>query len=377
MKRVGILGGGQLGRMLLQEAANYPVEVSVMENDAECPAAHLCQHFVKGDITNYDDVLAFGKDLDVITIEIENVNIEALEALEAQGKKVFPRPHALKIIKNKIHQKEFYTKHAIPTAAYVVVSSQQDIHQHLQLLPAAQKLATGGYDGKGVQLIRNKEEIIAGFNQASVLEKMIDIEKEIAIIVAVGQDQSTTLYPAVEMVFDPILNLLDYQICPADINEKTLWKAEAMAIAVAKNLQSPGIFAVEMFIDKNENVWVNETAPRVHNSGHHTIEAHYSSQFDMVWRILLNYPLGNTKKIQSSIMLNLLGSEGYKGETIYEGLEEVLKIPNAFVHLYGKKSTKPGRKMGHATILSDEKQELLLQAKKIKRTLFIKGKDKL
>jgi 5-(carboxyamino)imidazole ribonucleotide synthase len=377
MKRVGILGGGQLGRMLLQEAANYPVEVSVMENDADCPSAHLCQHFVKGDITNYDDVVAFGKDLDVITIEIENVNVEALEALEAQGKKVFPRPHALKIIKNKIHQKEFYTKHEIPTSAYVVVSNKQDIHQHLHLLPAAQKLATGGYDGKGVQLIKHKDEIVAGFDDASVLEKMIDIEKEIAIIVAVAQDQSTTLYPPVEMVFDPILNLLDYQICPADLKQQTLWKAEAMAISVAKNLQSPGIFAVEMFIDKQENVWVNETAPRVHNSGHHTIEAHYSSQFDMLWRVLLNYPLGNTNKIQSSIMVNLLGADGYQGKTYYEGLEEVLKIPNAFVHLYGKSTTKPGRKMGHATIMSDEKQELLLQAKKIKRTLFIKGKDKL
>jgi len=205
---------------------------------------------------------------------------------------------------------------------------------------------------------------------------MIDIHKEIAIIVAVGQDASTTLYPPVEMVFDPVLNLLDYQICPADLKEQTLWKAEAMAISVAKNLASPGIFAVEMFVDKQENVWVNETAPRVHNSGHHTIEAHYSSQFDMVWRILLGYPLGNTKKIQSSIMVNLLGAEGFQGETVYEGLEEVLNIPNAFVHLYGKATTKPGRKMGHATVMSDEKQELLLQAKKIKRILSIKGKEK-
>ena len=377
MKKIGILGGGQLGRMLLQEAANYPMEVSVMENDPNCPAAHLCDHFIKGDITNYEDVINFGKHLDVITIEIENVNIEALESLERQGVNVIPRPHALKIIKNKIHQKSFYQQHQIPSADFAVLNSKNEIHDHHHLIPAAQKLATGGYDGKGVQLIHNKEDISKGFDAPSVLEKMIDIEKEIAIIVAVGQDQSTTLYPAVEMVFDQILNLLDYQICPADLKQQTLWKAEAMAISVAKNLQSPGIFAVEMFIDKQENVWVNETAPRVHNSGHHTIEAHYSSQFDMLWRVLLNYPLGNTNKIQSSIMVNLLGADGYQGETHYEGLDEVLKIPNAFVHLYGKSTTKPGRKMGHATIMSDEKQELLLQAKKIKRTLFIKGKDKL
>ena len=377
MKKIGILGGGQLGRMLLQEAANYPVEVSVMENDPNCPAAHLCDHFIKGDITNYNDVINFGRNLDVITIEIENVNIEALEYLENQGVKIIPRPGALKIIKNKIHQKSFYQQHDIPSADFAVLKSKDEIQDHHHLIPAAQKLATGGYDGKGVQLIHSKEDIQKGFDAPSVLEKMIDIEKEIAIIVAVSQDQSTTLYPPVEMVFDPILNLLDYQICPADIKQQTLWKAEAMAVSVAKNLNSPGIFAVEMFIDKQENVWVNETAPRVHNSGHHTIEAHYSSQFDMVWRILLNYPLGNTKKIQSSIMVNLLGADGFQGETVYEGLEEVLNIPNAFVHLYGKATTKPGRKMGHATVISDEKQELLLQAKKIKRTLFIKGKEKI
>lgn len=377
MKRVGILGGGQLGRMLLQEAANYPVEVSVMENDPNCPAAHLCNHFIKGDITNYDDVFHFGKNLDIITIEIENVNIDALEALENQGVTVIPKPHALKIIKNKILQKSFYQDHEIPSADFAVLDTKDQIHDHHHLIPAAQKLATGGYDGKGVQLIHTKEDISKGFDAPSVLEKMIDIDKEIAIMVAVGQDQSTTLYPPVEMVFDPLLNLLDFQICPADIKEQTLWKAEAMAISVAKHLNSPGIFAVEMFIDKQDNVWVNETAPRVHNSGHHTIEAHYSSQFDMLWRILLGYPLGNTKKIQSSIMVNLLGADGYHGETVYEGLEDVLKIPNAFVHLYGKATTKPGRKMGHATVISDEKQELLLQAKKIKRTLFIKGKDKI
>lgn len=377
MKKIGILGGGQLGRMLLQEAANYPVVVRVMENNPECPAAHFCQRFVVGDVTKFEDVVDFGKDLDLITIEIENVNVEALETLELQGVTVIPRPHALKIIKNKIHQKTFYQQHHIPSADFAVLDTKQQIEDHQHLIPAAQKLATGGYDGKGVQLIHTKEDISKGFDAPSVLEKMIDIVKEIAIIVAVGQDQSTTLYPPVEMAFDPFLNLLDYQICPADIKEQTRWKAESIAISVAKKLNSPGIFAVEMFIDKEDHVWVNETAPRVHNSGHHTIEAHYSSQFDMLWRILLNYPLGNSTKIQSSIMINLLGADGFHGDTVYEGLEEVLKIPNAFLHLYGKTTTKPGRKMGHATVMSDEKQELLLQARKIKRTLIIKGKNKI
>ncbi len=373
MLKAGILGGGQLGRMLLQEAANYPVLTHVMENDAECPAAHLCHHFVKGDITDYDDVVRFGEGLDVLTIEIENVNVDALFELERKGVRVIPSPSALQTIKNKILQKEFYQQHEIPTSAFVVVKSKAELSNRVDFLPAVQKLATGGYDGKGVQLLPSEKEIASGFDAPSVLEKMINIEKEIAIIVAVGTNKQDALFPPVEMVFDPVLNLLDYQLCPAVINQQTRWKAEAIARSVAKNLGSPGLFAVEMFIDREGNVWVNETAPRVHNSGHHTIEAHFSSQFDMLWRIILGYPLGNTEAISSSVMVNLLGAEGYAGKTQYEGLNEVLSIPDAFIHLYGKKETKPGRKMGHATIMHHDKQELLFQAKKIKNTLIIKG----
>jgi 5-(carboxyamino)imidazole ribonucleotide synthase len=373
MIKAGILGGGQLGRMLLQEAANYPVEVSVMEKDPTCPSAKLCHHFIPGDITNYDDVIRFGEGLDVITIEIENVNVEALFALEKKGCRIIPKPEALRTIKNKILQKEFYALHQIPTAAYKVLQNREELNNNIDFLPAVHKLATGGYDGKGVQIIKKQEDIPLGFDAPAVLEKMISIEKEIAIIVAVAENGKTAIYPPVEMFFDPILNLLDLQLCPASMPEKTLWKAEAIALTVARKLDSPGIFAIEMFVDKEGNVWVNETAPRVHNSGHHTIEAHYSSQFDMLWRIILNYPLGNTTMIMSSMMVNLLGAEGYSGKTHYEGLEEVLSIPDVFVHLYGKTDTKPGRKMGHATIISNEKQELIHQANKIKSTLRIKG----
>ena len=373
MIKAGILGGGQLGRMLLQEAANYPVEVSVMEKDPTCPSAKLCHHFIQGDITNYDDVIRFGEDLDVITIEIENVNVEALFELEKRGCRIIPRPQALRTIKNKIFQKEFYTLHQIPTALYKVLQNKEELNNNIDFLPAVHKLATGGYDGKGVQIIKKQEDIQLGFDAPAVLEKMISIEKEIAIIVAVAENGKTAIYPPVEMFFDPILNLLDLQLCPASIPEKTLWKAEAIALTVARKLDSPGIFAIEMFVDSEGNVWVNETAPRVHNSGHHTIEAHYSSQFDMLWRIMLNYPLGNTAKIMSSMMVNLLGAEGYTGKTQYEGLEEILSIPDVFVHLYGKTDTKPGREMGHATIISNEKQELIHQANKIKSTLRIKG----
>ena len=373
MIKAGILGGGQLGRMLLQEAANYPVEVSVMEKDPLCPSAKLCHHFILGDITNYDDVIRFGEGLDVITIEIENVNVEALFELEKRGCRVIPKPEALRTIKNKILQKEFYTQHQIPTALYKVLQNRDELKNNIDFLPAVHKLAMGGYDGKGVQIIKKQEDIPLGFDAPAVLEKMISIEKEIAIIVAVAENGKTAIYPPVEMFFDPILNLLDLQLCPASIPEKTLWKAEAIALTVARKLDSPGIFAIEMFVDKEGTVWVNETAPRVHNSGHHTIEAHYSSQFDMLWRIIMNYPLGNTTMIMSSMMVNLLGAEGYAGKTHYEGLEDILSIPDVFVHLYGKTDTKPGRKMGHVTIISNEKQKLIHQANRIKSTLKIKG----
>lgn len=373
MLKIGILGGGQLGRMLLQAAANYPVETYVLENDNECPAAHLCHHFTKGDIKDFDAVYNFGKKVDAITIEIENVNVEALEKLEAEGIKVYPRPSVLKTIKNKILQKEYYNQHTIPTAAYRITRDRFELKEAEHFLPAVHKIGEGGYDGKGVQLLRNSNDLEKGFDAPAVLEKMVSIHKEIAMMIAVNEKGETALYPPVEMLFDPDLNLLDYQLCPAELSTQTLYKVEAIALTVVRNFKSPGIFAVEMFIDKQGEVLVNETAPRVHNSGHHTIEAHYSSQFDMLWRIMLGYPLGNTDALLPSIMVNIIGAAGYSGDVKYEGLEEVLKIDNVFVHLYGKKQTKPGRKMGHVTILSKEKQDLLHQSNKVKRTLLPKA----
>ena len=229
----------------------------------------------------------------------------------------------------------------------------------------------GGYDGRGVQVIRNKEDISKGFDQPAVLEKLVVIKKEIAIIIGVNDKGESAMYPSVDMVFNNDLNLLEYQISPAELPEKVLWKAEAIARKVVSDLQSPGIFAVELFIDTNDNVFVNETAPRVHNSGHHTIEGNYSSQFDMLWRIMLGYPLGNTASILPAAIVNLLGAAGNNGEAYYEGLQEILQIDNVFVHIYGKKETRPGRKMGHITILSKEKQELIHQAIRIKNTVRV------
>ncbi len=371
MQKAGILGGGQLGRMLLQAAVNYPVETFLMENDPECPAAHLCHHFTQGDIRNFDDVYNFGKGLDCLTIEIESVNEDALEKLEAEGVKIFPRPAALRIIKNKILQKQFYKDQQLPTAAFVITQHAQDLGSQLHFLPAVHKLATGGYDGRGVQVLRSKEDISKGFDAPAILEKMVDIHKEIAQIVAINEKGETALYPAVDMVFNKDLNLLDYQISPADIPEKAAWKIEAIAITLVRNLKSPGIFAVEFFIDRNGDVLVNETAPRVHNSGHHTIEGNYSSQFDMLWRIMLQYPLGNTDHILPAAIVNLLGAEGCEGDARYDGIKEVLEMDNVFVHIYGKKKTKAGRKMGHITILSNEKQELTHKAHMIRRTIKV------
>lgn len=371
--KIGILGGGQLGRMLLQAAANYVVETFVLENDEHCPAAHLCHHFTRGDINDFETVYNFGKGLDAITIEIESVNVDALEKLEAEGVKVYPKPSAIRIIKNKITQKAFYSEHKIPSPEFIVTDNLAALQQHTGFFPAVHKIGQGGYDGKGVQLLLTTDDIVKGFDAPSVLEKKVNIKKEIAIIVAMSDAGETVLYPPAEMIFDPVLNLLDYQVSPATLPEKTTWKIEAIAIKVVKELKSPGLFAIELFVDMNDEVWVNETAPRVHNSGHHTIEASYSSQFDMLWRIMLGYPLGNTDPVLPSAIVNIVGAEGFTGEARYEGLAEVLQMDNVFVHLYGKSHTKPGRKMGHVTIMHKDRQDLTYKAHKIKNTLKVKA----
>ena len=373
MKKAGILGGGQLGRMLLQEAANYPVETYILEKDPSCPAAHLCHHFIKGDINNFDDVYNFGKNLDVLTIEIESVNEDALEKLQAEGVIVYPTPAALRIIKNKLLQKQFYQQHEIPTSDFIITKNLEELRANTSFLPAVHKVALGGYDGRGVQILKKEADIERGFDAPAILEKMVDIKKEIAVTIAISRSGEMAIYAPVDMIFDQQLNLLSHQISPADLPDKVLWKAEAIAIRVVKELKSPGIFAVELFTDYEDKVWVNETAPRVHNSGHHSIEACYSSQFDMLWRVLLDYPLGNTDHIMPAAIVNLLGAEDQTGPVRYEGLNEILAMDNVFVHLYGKTHTRPGRKMGHVTILSNEKQELIHKANLIKNMLFVKA----
>ncbi len=369
--KIGILGGGQLGRMLLQQAANYTVETYVLENDEQCPAAHLCHHFVKGDIKDFDTVYNFGKGLDALTIEIEAVNVEALEKLESEGIRIYPRPSAIKTIKNKILQKRFYEENNIPTPEFKLTFNTADLQNHLDFLPAVHKLGEGGYDGKGVQVLLDQKDFDKAFNEPSILEKMVKIKKEIAVIVAINDKGETVIFPPAEMVFDPVLNLLDYQLSPAKLDDKVLWKAEAIAISVVKHFESAGLFAVELFVDFDDDVLVNEIAPRVHNSGHHTIEANYSSQYDTLWRIMLGYPFGNTDAILPSAIVNILGADGFSGEAKYDGLDEILGMDNVFVHLYGKSHTKPGRKMGHVTIVHKDYQDLTYKANKIKHTLKV------
>ena len=337
------------------------------------PRPSLCHHFVLGDIRDFDAVYQFGKQVDALTIEVESVNVDALERLEAEGVKIYPTPAALRTLKNKGPSKALLQDKEIPTAPFVVLEGKRAFPGG-----ARSRTARRAEDRRRRATTAAVYRSFADPNDFALekvsthppsLEKLIQIKKEIA------RDRRhrrpygaiTAIYPATEMVFHPELNLLDYQVCPADIPRETLWKAEALAMMVVKGLASPGIFAVELFLDNRGDVWVNETAPRVHNSGHHTIEASYCSQFDMLWRILLGYPLGNPEMRQPSALLNVVGARGYEGPVRYEGLDDVLKMSNTFVHLYGKEVTKPGRKMGHITFTGKDRQELVYQAGVIKR----------
>lgn len=371
MIRAGILGGGQLGRMLLQAAVNYPVETWVMEQDPECPAAHLCHHFVQGDIRNYEAVLEFGKNLDVLTIEIEQVNEEALFELKAAGKTIIPDPEVLRTIRHKILQKEYYQSMQLPAPAFRVTQNREELHACTHLLPAVHKISEGGYDGRGVLVLRSEKDLENAFDAPAVLESMIDIEKEIAVIVAVNQQGAEAVYDPVEMVVDPILNQLDYQLAPARLTEATRHAATELALKLVRGFKSAGLFAVELFLDTQQQLWINETAPRVHNSGHHTMEACSSSQFDMLWRILLNYPVGNTQLKAAAALINLTGAPGESGIACYQGINQLLAMPQAALHVYGKKETRPGRKMGHVTLLENDLQLLEEQAHQVKKHLRI------
>lgn len=368
---LGVLGGGQLGRMLIRSAIDFNIDVSVLDPDANAPCRRIAAKFQQGALTDFDTVYQFGKTCDVLTIEIENVNTEALERLQAEGVKVFPEPQVIALIQDKREQKKFYQKNEIPSAAFVLTETQADLYQHADFLPAVQKLGRAGYDGRGVRKIRTVEEISQGFDQPGLLEKLVDFEKEISVIVARNEHGAMETFPVVELVFHPEKNLVEYLFAPAQLKQAIQEKAEILAKKVIQKLNMTGLLAVEMFVTKTGEVLVNEVAPRTHNSGHHTIEANITSQFEQHLRAILNMPLGSTRAKIPAAMVNLLGEEGYTGMAKYEGLEKVLAVEGVKVHLYGKKVTKPFRKMGHITIIDQDAEKLKEKIQFVKQHLKV------
>lgn len=369
---IGILGGGQLGRMLIQKGLDFGLNFRVLDPDPDAPCS-VFNGFTAGSITDYESVLSFGKNCDVITIEIENVNVQALSELQQLGKKVYPQPDAIALIQDKRTQKIFYRQHNIPTAEFVLTANREEVLQHRSFLPAVHKLGKEGYDGRGVQVLRSPDDLTKAFDNPGVLEKLIPFEKEIAVIAARNASGEILTYPAVEMVFHPEKNLVEYLFSPARISDQVQQKADHIARTVIEKLNLTGLLAVEMFVAPEGEVLVNEMAPRPHNSGHHTIESHVTSQYEQHLRAILNWPLGNTSLISPSAMINLLGEDGYSGKASYEGLEQVLEIEGVHVHLYGKQHTKPFRKMGHVTIVDEDVVRLRQKAEFVKQTLKVKA----
>jgi 5-(carboxyamino)imidazole ribonucleotide synthase len=368
--KLGILGGGQLGRMLVQAGTDWNITFSVLDPDPHAPCSSCCE-FQTGNLTDYDTVLAFGQSCDLITIEIENINVAALKELVKQGKKVFPQPEVIELVQNKRKQKSFYKDKNIPTSEFILVENKNDVIDHKSFLPAVHKLASEGYDGRGVQLLRTEGDLGKAFDAPGVLEKLIDFEKEIAVIVSRNEQGEVEVYPAVEMIFHPEANLVEYLFSPAQLTPEVASKARQIAIRIITELNMVGLLAVEMFVTRDHQVLVNEIAPRPHNSGHQSIEANVTSQYHQHLRAILNLPLGDACIRQPSAMVNLLGEENFSGEAKYNGLEEVLNISGVYVHLYEKKITKPFRKMGHVTIVDSDIESLKKKATFVKQTLKI------
>jgi 5-(carboxyamino)imidazole ribonucleotide synthase len=368
--KLGILGGGQLGRMLIQAGIDYNIQFAVLDPDAHAPCSTISE-FTQGKLTDYDTVMKFGQGCDIISIEIENVNVKALKDLQKLGKKVYPQPDVIALIQDKRTQKKFYRDHGIPTADFILTENALDVKQNIAFLPAVNKLGREGYDGRGVQILRNQGDLANAFDSPGLLEKLIDFEKEIAVIVARNEHGEIACFPPVEMVFHPVQNLVEYLFSPAQISDAIATEAGVIARKIIDELQMTGLLAVELFVTRDGNLLVNEIAPRPHNSGHHTIEANTTSQYEQHLRAILGLPLGDTSTLFPSAMVNLLGEPGYEGLALYEGFEAVTRIPGVHVHLYGKKLTKPFRKMGHVTIVDRDLAGLQKKAEFVKQTLKV------
>lgn len=369
--KLGVLGGGQLGRMLLQEAIDLDIKLHILDPSPEAPCADIANSFTCGSFTDYETVMAFGKDMDVLTIEIENVNVQALKDLQAQGVKVYPQPEVLEIIKDKGTQKQFYAENNIATAPFELVENKAGIDAHVSNLPFMQKMRVGGYDGKGVHALKSEADLTNAFDAPSVLESFVDFEKEISVIIARNEQGETKTFPLVELDFNPEANLVEFLFSPANVASEVEKQAYELAEQVINAFEMVGILAVEMFVCKDGSVLVNEVAPRPHNSGHHTIEANLTSQYMQHLRSILGMPLGSTDITEPAVMVNLLGEKGFTGPVKYEGLNEVLSWPGVHPHIYGKAETKPFRKMGHVTVRANELEEARALAVKVKDTLKV------
>ncbi|QIL41775.1 5-(carboxyamino)imidazole ribonucleotide synthase [Pedobacter sp. HDW13] len=369
--KLGILGGGQLGRMLIQQAINYNVTSLVLDPDPDAPCKHIANYFENGSITDFDTVYNFGKKADIITIEIEKVNIDALEQLEKEGKKVFPQSRVIRLIQDKGVQKQFFKENDIPTSPFQIVNTKEDMENSQFQFPYILKLRKDGYDGKGVMKINSAADLDKAFDAPCIIEKLVDFEKEVAVIVARNANGDMKTFPMVEMEFNPEANLVEFLISPSTFGESLQQKAENIAKNIASAMNITGILAVEMFVCKDGELLVNEVAPRPHNSGHQTIEGNYVSQFEQHLRAIYNLPLGDTSSITNAIMINLLGEKGYEGVAKYENLEKILAIDGVYVHLYGKKYTKPFRKMGHATIVDIDRDKAIEKARFVQKTLRV------
>lgn len=375
--KLGIIAGGQLGKMLIQEASKWNITTYVLDNDRDCPAGSIASQFILGSNLDFNSVYQFGKMVDILTFEIENINIEALKKLKSEGHRIVPDPDILELIQDKGSQKIFYKKNGIPTSPFFIYESVKDIIKGIEKeeihFPFVQKLKKGGYDGRGVAVINDRNDLIKLLDGPSVIEKKVEIEKEIAVIVARNKKGEIKCYPVVEMLFDPKANIVDKLICPSSITVEQSEKATNFASEIIELLNLEGLLAVEFFVDSQGEVIVNEMAPRPHNSGHHTIESIITSQFEQHLRAILNLPLGSTKIKLPSVMINILGAEGHEGPVMYEGLTESMAIEGVKIHLYGKKTTKPFRKMGHVTILSSSLECGLKKAEKVKQLIKVKS----
>ncbi len=373
--KLGVLGGGQLGRMLLAETQKFDIYTVILDASSEAPCSQICNEFYQGDLLDFDTVYNFGKKVDLLTIEIENVNIDALDKLQEEGLTIYPKPENLRIIQNKARQKLFYIDNKIPTADFLHYAFLEELkhsyNNNVIEFPFVWKSARFGYDGNGVKVIRNYEDMEALPEGECIAEKLIPFKNELAVIVSRNISKETKTYPVVEMEFHPEANQVEYVICPARIEKSVVKKAQEIALKVADAFDFVGLLAVEMFQTENDEILVNEVAPRTHNSGHYSIEASYTNQFEQHLRSILNLPLGNTDSKVAGIMVNLVGEEGYTGNVVYKNIDEILKIEGVTPHIYGKKQTKPFRKMGHVTIVHSDINKARKIAQQVKETIKV------